>query len=320
MEVKTAFTSIAWFIGLLTNLYFILRVFSDDRFLIVRLCNYFLPWIGALTLIFLILSITAKKWTLSTLHILSLSIVSVIYAPLFLNCACNPVYEQNALKIMSYNLRQFNTDMHAVATVIIRERPDVLLIQEIEERSFQELMKSSENLYNNDPIYVVYSSDIMQAVLSRFPVTEIESSALKNRLQKTLVKTVFGPIIVLNIHAYKFGWKDRHYRMKRMIEEDVVPATEPLILGGDFNTNDQSMTYGLIKKYLHDVHWEVGCGLGFTYPARLFLSSKNYFSPAMIRIDHIFHNNYFTPIRTYRLYDSGGSDHYPLVAEFLFHH
>jgi vancomycin resistance protein VanJ len=166
----------------------------------------------------------------------------------------------------------------------------------------------------------VYHSDVKQAVLSRYPLRKMYSSIFKNRLLKVVVDTPYGPITLLNIHSYKFGWKDRHQRMEILLKEDALPEKGPLILGGDFNTNDQSQTYHLLKKYLRDAHWQVGCGFGFSYPAWLFFYPNKYVTPAVIRIDYILHSNHLTPIRAYKLDDSGGSDHYPVVAEFCFPH
>jgi endonuclease/exonuclease/phosphatase (EEP) superfamily protein YafD len=318
--MKSFFSSLSWLIGSFANFYFILRWFSDDRFLLVRLCNYLLPWLGVLVAVTLILSALNKRWILSALNISPMAVLLFIYAPLFLNCTCDAPPENRNLKVMSYNIRQFNRNMPAAAAIIRREMPDVLLLQEIEPPYFQLLISMLKNLYADEPLQVAYHPNIMQAVLSRYPLGEIYSSTFKNRLQKVVVDTPYGPITVLNIHSYKFGWQDRHQRMGILLKEDVVPEKGPLILGGDFNTNDQSQTYHLVKGYLRDAHWQVGCGLGFSYPARLFFFSNTFPTPAMIRIDHIFHSNHLTPIKAYTLDDSGGSDHYPIVAEFRFLH
>lgn len=313
--MKAVFSTLAWFIGSFANIYFILRWFSGDKVLLVRLCNYFLPWLGVLVAINLILSTLKKRWILSAFNMPPLALISAIYAPLFLNCTCDTQPGSRTLKVMSYNVHQYNRDMPAAAALIKRETPDILLLQEIEAHNFQVLARLLRDMYADGVLKVAYNPNILQAVLGRFPVEEIESSAFKNRLQKAAVATPYGRITVLNIHSYKFGWDDRHRRMETLIREDVVPETGPLILGGDFNTTEQSETYHFVRRFLNEAHWEVGCGLGFSYPARLFFFSRLYHAPAVIRIDHVFYDKLLTPIRAYTLEDSGGSDHYPIVAE-----
>jgi endonuclease/exonuclease/phosphatase family metal-dependent hydrolase len=72
-----------------------------------------------------------------------------------------------------------------------------------------------------------------------------------------------------------------------------------------------------VNQYLHNSHWEVGCGFGFTYPTPVVLFKKNIPFPALIRIDHIFHSDDLIAIRSRTLSDSGGSDHYPVMAELV---
>ena len=105
--------------------------------------------------------------------------------------------------------------------------------------------------------------------------------------------------------------------MTALLEKDVAPAKNPVILGGDFNTSDQSQTYRLVSQYLKDAHWESGRGFGFTYPTSSYRFKKKYFVPPLIRLDHIFYSSQFIPINARTLNESGGSDHLPVVAEFV---
>jgi endonuclease/exonuclease/phosphatase family metal-dependent hydrolase len=105
--------------------------------------------------------------------------------------------------------------------------------------------------------------------------------------------------------------------MQSLLSEDARHAQSPIILGGDFNTNDQSQTYRLVNQYLRNSHWEVGCGFGFTYPTPESIFGMDLPIPALIRIDHIFYSDDFIAIRARTLTDSGGSDHYPVMAELV---
>jgi endonuclease/exonuclease/phosphatase (EEP) superfamily protein YafD len=91
----------------------------------------------------------------------------------------------------------------------------------------------------------------------------------------------------------------------------------PIILGGDFNTSDQSQTYRLVDQYLNNAHWEASCGFGFTFPSSSSRLKRKFLVPLLIRIDHIFYSTHFIPTSSRTLNDSGGSDHLPVVAEFV---
>ena len=96
---------------------------------------------------------------------------------------------------------------------------------------------------------------------------------------------------------------------------ETAQVEGPLIVGGDFNTTDQSELYRLINRHLDNAHWEAGWGFGFSFPAE---SSSIYGVPipgSVVRIDHIFYSGeHFLARHALTLSDSGGSDHLPVVA------
>jgi endonuclease/exonuclease/phosphatase (EEP) superfamily protein YafD len=202
--------------------------------------------------------------------------------------------------------------------VIRKEKPEILLIQEIKSDMIQPIKNALSNLYSNDSLHIVYAPKISQAVISRYSLKKSEAFPEKGRAQKVFINTPHGLITVINIHAYKYGWEYRHLQMKKLLDEDVIPEKGPLILGGDFNTNEQSQTYKMVNKYLMNAHRRTGCGFGFTYPARSSVTRLKIPVFPIIRIDHIFYSKHFIPLRARTMYESGGSDHFPVVAEFFF--
>jgi vancomycin resistance protein VanJ len=297
--MRTFFSSLfrlgLWFFGLSVLLGFFMRWWPGDRFLPVRFINYFMPWflLGLLPALFAAL-LTKHKWLAATLSAPTLFIM-LTYLPLFLNCSPAAVADGVPLKVMSYNVWRNNPDMAAVAGVIRSEKPDILLLQEIKPGSFQELASRLTDLYPEDRLQLAYAPHILQAVVSRYPLTPLEASPQKDRAQKVQLQTPFGRIIVINIHAYNFGWLRRHRQMTRLLKEDIATAKDPLILGGDFNTSDQTQTYRMVNRYLQNAHWQAGCGFGFTYPSSHSKFNRILSFPALIRIDHIFCSRRFVP-------------------------
>ena len=313
---------VLWAISFSMNCYFLLRWLSGDHLFIVRLFNYFLPWLGLFLSACLIVVFLLRKKLLAVILFIPFFIIAISYMPLFSGCLKFPLADSNSLKVMSYNIRRSNRVISAAAAVIKQEKPDILLLQEVLPNNIEILAKALDNQYNGDAVQVAYGKSVLQAVISRYPITYMKAMPEKNRSQKVILKTPFGSITVINIHAYKHGWLDRHTKMERLIKEDIIPEKGPLVLGGDFNTNDQSETYRLIKKYLFDAHWHSGCGFGFTFP-----STTSFFSPGfplpkfsihpVIRIDLLFFSKHFIAYHSRVGKVSGGSDHFPVVVEML---
>jgi endonuclease/exonuclease/phosphatase (EEP) superfamily protein YafD len=239
---------------------------------------------------------------------------------MFSGCIKKASSAGHTLKVMSYNVWQFNRNISKAAAIIKKEKPDILLLQEVAPDKIEFLKCFLRNLYDGDDVHVAYEPGILQSVISRYPVKSFSASPEKNRLQKVILDTPFGLTTVINIHAYKHGWQNRHAEMEKIIKDDIIPEKGPLIFGGDFNTNDQSETYNLRNGYLRDAHREAGCGFGFTFPSTTSFFSMRKFTPPkysmfpVIRIDYIFHSEQFIAFDSYVVKNSGGADHYPIVV------
>jgi vancomycin resistance protein VanJ len=207
--------------------------------------------------------------------------------------------------------------MNGVAEVIRHEQPDILLLQELKPEKAQILTKALVNLYPEAELHFAYEENWFQAVISRFPLTSMEKIHNRGRAQKVLIETSKGPITVFNIHPPRGRWLRRHKQLSALLTEDIITADGPVILGGNFNTNDQSQSYRFISKYLHNSHWEAGWGFGFTYPSSSFRLRGKIPVPPLVRIDHIFYNDHSYVKNAGTLTESGGSDHLPGVAELF---
>jgi vancomycin resistance protein VanJ len=93
-----------------------------------------------------------------------------------------------------------------------------------------------------------------------------------------------------------------------------------VVLMGDFNLTDLSEDYAHITARYGDTYWEVGWGMGFTFPdfsqpqaLPRFLSNTTALPP-FIRLDYIFHNKGVQPLEAQVWPDAAGSDHRPLYA------
>lgn len=303
-----------WAFGLGLLLWYPLRWWPGDQWAAVRLVNYFLPWLLVGLVPGLILAVLGRQQVLALILLLPTLLVSWTYVPLFMPDPPAALAADSSLKVMSYNVWSKNPDLAQAVSLIKKEQPDILLLQEDYRHISPILHPQLSNLYPEGQTYIAYEPGIGQAVISRYPVTPQEVSYKKGRTQKVRVDTPAGPIAVWNVHPHApIDWLG-HYRQLTALVDDIAQVKGPLIVGGDFNTTDQSETYQLVDRHLHNAHWEAGWGFGFTFPAHRPQFKRVPILTAVVRIDHIFYSDHFSVSAAQTLSSAGGSDHLPVTA------
>jgi endonuclease/exonuclease/phosphatase family metal-dependent hydrolase len=175
---------------------------------------------------------------------------------------------------------------------------------------FHPAMRSGEEQYGN-------------AIVSRYPIELKRAAEMPGtppwycREQRiaiwTQAETDLGPVHIINSH-FGLGRSERRLQAQLLVGRDwigSVPAGEPAILLGDFNSVRTSRAYRLISSHLRDVRTLVRQPRAFrTFPTRL----------PSIAVDHIFVNAALSPIRlnVHRTpLARQASDHFPLVCELM---
>jgi endonuclease/exonuclease/phosphatase (EEP) superfamily protein YafD len=321
-SMKRLFSLLLWAYGIGLLVFFATRALAGDYLLPVRLTSYFLPWVAGVLPPALIFAAYFRKKALSTVLLVGLLFSAFSFSYLFTNCrgqtsACEG---SRTIKVMSYNVWRLNRSYAAIAEVIAKESPDVVMMQEVQRFQMQRIHQQLTRLSGHYDWSVAYDPAVDQAMISRFPIVQSQVSARNNRAQKALLRTPFGELVVINIHGYRDGWMKRHFGIESILAQDVLPDRHPLILGGDFNTTDQSETFRAVRRHLQNSHVEAGCGFGFTFPANETIYGHGFRLPSflcigLIRIDHIFYSRHFRAVRAYTVGESGGSDHFPVMVE-----
>jgi endonuclease/exonuclease/phosphatase family metal-dependent hydrolase len=202
--------------------------------------------------------------------------------------------------------------------VVLRSRPDVLLLQETEPAVLARVVEALRTLYGGAPVHLAHEPALRQAVLSRYPVASSAGLPRKGKAQKVVLRSPAGPVTVFNVHPLRIGgWHRRYSQIAALLRDDLAREPGPVILGGDLNAPPHSELHGLVARALADVHAARGSGFGFTYPAAL--SSPLGVLPAVpvVRIDHLFVSRHFVTLAAATLDDAGGSDHRPVTAELV---
>lgn len=304
-------------------IWYLIRWWIGDQLYPIRIFNYGAPWLlSGLVIVLIIMGwpYRQKTWW-RTLIVSTLFITLPIFLP-FLphsNAVSSPTV---SYKIVSYNVCKSNWDFKALIDVIRQAQPDLLLLQELRPDYAQRLPERLSNLYADEQgkSYFMYDSLLNQAVISRYPLAPLEPALSQGRVQKVKMETPQGLVEVWNVHANQpFFWQ-QHYQELTALAKAISLVEEPLIVGGDFNTTDQSEIYRLITAHLYNAHQQAGWGFGFTFPAPNADVYCNYdfqqsLIPPMVRIDHIFYSHHFYAHQAETLSDGGGSDHLPIMAE-----
>jgi vancomycin resistance protein VanJ len=304
-----------WCFALGLLCWYLLRGWPGDRLYPVRLLNYFTPWLLFGLLPGLTAAVLARRYSLATALALPAVLISLTYAPLFLPRAPIALAADTPLKVMSYNIWGRNQKLDEAMAIIQQEQPDILLLQEAYWPTGASLSIALANLYPDTKIYTAYEPDMGQLIISRYPLTPVETSFQKGRAQKVWANTPKGPIAVWNVHPFQPSLWRKQYRQFESLANDIACTKTPLIVGGDFNTTEQAQNYRLINQHLSNAHWEAGWGFGFSFPAHNPTYKQIPIITPMVRIDHIFYSNHFFARSAQTLATSGGSDHLPITAE-----
>lgn len=295
-----------------------LRPWAGDQLHVTRYTGYVMPWL----LLGLVPGAAwgwgTRRWGLAVLLSASAVTIVIVHAPLFRPRPPLATPGAPVLKVMSYNTWGSNTDASRVAAVVVRHRPDVLLLQEIRPEVFTRFAEAVTGIYAGSPAHLVYDRELHQAIVSRYPLEPSASLAHKGNAQKATLRAPGGPITILNVHPLRSGgWRRRYTQIAALLEEDVLPESGPVILGGDFNAPDRSQLYDMVSSVLANAHDERGFGFGFTYPALVRSPLGPVPAVPLMRIDHLFFTDHFLAARAGTLEDSGGSDHRPVFADLV---
>lgn len=239
------------------------------------------------------------------------------------------------IKIMTYNIHHANPpaqtnviDVGAIATIISREKPDIVTLQEVDVKTQRSglTLDQAQNLAARTGMKVYFSKSIDfqggeygNAVLSRFPIqnsTRYElpvpagspSSIEKRSLALIEVKAEGNKkIFFASTHLEVSDLTTRNLQVDR-IREISAGLNAPLFVGGDFNAQPGSES---INRLLGGAAFRSGCinnNCPYTYSAQ---------SPTRT-IDFVFLNDKagtdFSVLDYKALNEPAASDHLPVVC------
>lgn len=300
----------------LVGFWWLAGALSGDSIGIVRLANYATPWIGLSLLPLLLLAALLRRPVLGGA---ALFIVLLVLAPyggqifrgltgIVIGGATAP---PDAIHVMSYNVMGRNWEVDQIAAVILEQRPDLLLLQEV--RQPEELLDRLNALYPDGLVDVVRDDRLKLMIVSRFP---LEEGPRDRDFQRAAVRLPNGKTTLLNVNVPRGTWGDAKQLvyLGRLLDR-VSQETDPVLVAGDFNMTQANEGYRRMRTLLRSTQEEAGRWFGFTFatPQRRFGALM-----PLIRIDHIFVGGGVEVVRAGRIGEYGNSDHFPIDAILLF--
>ncbi len=314
------------FVATFLILAYLIPFLDPEQYALVSILNLVFPILVAANLIFVVLWILKLKpqFLISLLVLLLGS--NHLKALYQISKNPDPV-ENNSVKVLSYNVRQFNRLNWIKSPNIKQKICNYINDQNADIVCFQEYT-NAKNISLTHP----YKTEIKtrsggQAIYSNykivnygnlvFPQTSNNAIFADIKIDKKIIRiyNIHLQSFYLNTNKQYYGntgnealLKKISYNFKKqssqikLLQEHIQKSPYPSILMGDFNNNAFSWNYNQLTKTHKDAFVEAGSGLGKTY---------NYFLP--FRIDFIFADKNMS-VNSFQSHKVKLSDHYPISA------
>ncbi len=332
--VKKTFLVLSWIYAATIILWFLLHGWFGDTIWWLALLNAFVPFFFLPLVLLIPVCFVYRDWRYWRSVLVPLVIFVFLYGELFLPNV--PVRNDDPMTVMTFNIWGGSQSSETARVIVENGVPDIVVLQEVTPEMAGVLLEEIGDLY---PYRLLAPESTYRgmAVLSRFPLTEIEIPHLAHpwwEVQAVRVEADAGPFKLYNVHphatnvlVYIEGDMEvaAEVRSSMAIRQQLIEAlvadfsqrAGPIVVVGDFNSTDQSDVYALMRRHLTDVHRASGWGLGHTFPAYGGSFRGIPIFPLQMRLDMVFLSRDFRAARTWVSGTYGESDHRPLLAEFV---
>lgn len=239
--------------------------------------------------------------------------------------AFQPDSAADDLRLLTFNLHAEQTILDPMVAVLDAADADVVALQEVSQVAYDRFEAEFADRY---PYRVAGLSGGRWANLAIFSRHQIVTHTVWPVSEMRLIRAVLdvsgAPITVFNAHPTSPGSTnydfDPRSRQIAFLLEQTRLETNPVILMGDFNTEEWSDDYAALTAEYTDTFRTLHPNrLGATYPDYSQPQAQVYarlprWTPPVLRIDYIFHDATFETVEARVWPDSGGSDHRPLLA------
>jgi vancomycin resistance protein VanJ len=265
------------------------------------LVESFLPWLGLGVPVLAVVAVLRRAPGVGLALLLPAAVWSALFGPALL--ADHGGEGGGDLRVVTHNLRVVNPDLRSSAAALLRVRPDLLALQEVNPAGRPALAAVL------DPVLRYHALHGRSGLWSRYPIRDQRWITLgpgQRSVLRVVVAAPSGPLAVWVAHPPRLRLgvaqpRDAELeRLGRAVAADPVPR---LLLVGDLNTASTDRALRPVERRLRSAQVDAGSGLGFTWPAPL----------PVLRIDHVFYRG--LDAVDARVLGRTGSDHRPVFAD-----
>ncbi len=306
--------------------YLLLRVvFGGDLWWLAML-NNFAPYFFLPLVVLALYALAVRLHPRFVLLPLILLVVGLVwFGPRF---APRPVAApaEATLKLVSLNLWVHNQQLDLSEAWLRQQDADVVLLQE----AYHDTAARLSDVYPYTQPNPALPDGQDRQILSRYPFVEAQ---WENGYVRSVIEVDGARVAIYNVHfgvpfvnEPRYGLASLPYPLSMIIRYNEAPRNEqiramltrlesetlPAIVGGDFNTSDNSALYPVIAAQLTDSFREAASGFGATFPVGSKLPVALPIPPLM-RIDYVWHTGGLRALEV-EVGPEVGSDHRPVVA------
>jgi vancomycin resistance protein VanJ len=267
------------------------------------LVETFLPWLGALVPVLLLLALVRRSAT----ALIAVLVPAVVWLNLFGGLLTDKATGGGGLTVATHNVNADNADPSGTARDVAASGADVLALEELTASAVPTYERALASTYR------YHSVQGTVGLWSRYPLSDVRAVDIKlgwTRAMRATVATPAGRVAVYVAHLpsvrvkLEAGFTARQ-RDKSADALGEAIAGEPLarvVLLGDLNGTMNDRALNAVTSQMRSTQGAAGSGFGFSWPA----------SFPMARIDQIMVKG-IEPESSWTLPQTG-SDHLPVAA------
>jgi vancomycin resistance protein VanJ len=318
--------------GVSTALWTGLRL-VDSSWLPVELISSLSPLLLLPSLLIVPLSLWRRHWSMMLLSLPAAVTFLLGYGEFFLprSIPANPA--AHSLRFLTYNVHAESTHVQPMLDIILAANADIVALQEVSPAMAEALTMQLADEYPYQALHPNFDDPIWgQGVLSRYPIVKDEYWRIVLGHQRVKIDRDGSALVLYNTHPVHpflvregrvFDMQPHQREVQEVLRQAALDDGE-ILIAGDFNMTDQASDYARLTAQFNDTYREVGWGLGWTFPDFTLPTAQPIKTPILsalgrpvTRIDFIFHNGTLRPVSARVWPTSGGSDHRPVLAEFV---
>lgn len=235
------------------------------------------------------------------------------------------------LRVMTYNILCSDKQYADKAAMIRKYAPDLIALQEVPADALPHL----ENELGDHYPYIAWGTPVSDHVSSRCSTAIVSKTPFEEQIvldpgvarSMVLIETVVDqqPLVFISAHIQPSYWalhrpwpeipaglteylKEQKQEVEFLERIASQYESKPVILGCDCNTHEPTQTYHLLTQFWDNsaaaTGWRFGASIDGGNVDRVFN-----------HIDYIMIHGDVSAVTTYRIQDSAGSDHLPVIAD-----